>query len=93
MNEYSLLKKKTFKKQDIINDLNNFLLHDKFISWVDLTLFYVTQDSAFVGVMVLFCNTETEISFHCSIPVPPGKTTEEKYDVNDYVMERLNQIL
>lgn len=86
------MKQKAFTEQDILEDIEERLYRGLFIGWIDLTLFYVTEDTTYIGVKIMESFEETEINYHCCIPSPPSvflARSNRKYDLNEYVKQSI----
>lgn len=86
--EYALLAQGGYEELDIIEEIMSRLTKGVFISWIDLTLFYVTDETTYIGVNIIESASETEIQFHCGIPLPPLFALEDhsnKFDLAEYI--------
>lgn len=70
----------------IINDLLSLQSNGVSISWVDLTLFYISDNYSYIFVQ-LWLNESSDnanIKYHISVIMPSIDAPQAGFDVNDY---------
>lgn len=84
---YCLENKIFFSAEQIINDIAKLICEGSFLSWIDLSLYYVIADETVILVDLVFSSNPVSTEYHISIYRTGKNSLDNKINLNDYVDE------
>ena len=90
----SIDSRKKASADEVISDILAFLNKGVNIAWVDIMLFYVTDEYAYILVRLFtgpFAES-SDIKYHISIIRSSIESTDERFNVNEYVDRLMNKL-
>ena len=76
-----------FSAEQIINDVAKLIHEGRFISWIDLTLYYVNEIETIILVDLIFSNNPVSTEYHIAIKRTWDNSRDNLFNLNDYVDE------